>query len=573
MKCANCGTENEELETVCVYCGEPLDAQEESPKKGKKVKHSQKKSSHFSGKKLVKPLAVVAAVLVVVILAVLVVSSFTSGGKFDMIDRTALPVIFDDETIYFLTDGGKIDSRLDAEGIKEWNASMDGNVAYFTAQEEEDVMVYVLAGENVYPVTENVDQILMAETGSALAYVLEEELYVYTVDKKTTEKVVSDVEKIVTISPDGKTLAYVGLDGFSYVINDGKVVEIGEDVTVISVSDGGKYIYTIEENEEGDTCLVLRNLKGVVGVVAVGVKDTQTATPGAGNNGNTTGDNNGTTDDGNKNEGGDQPSAQTTTTNVTIPLFYTNKDHTQLIFQAQGRSGYKWYAVEKKELEDEKHDLSGADLLRPVMPAQAQSYTRGDLMILGMDSISDMVYSAADAEDESLKLVYINQKWETSTLVSKVTNVQVGEDGENVFYVKNARLFTISAEAGAQSLQVADDVKSFQVTSDGKGVYFVDEDDCLYYSKSSGSAKMVAEGVDALYITQDGYALFTFEDSLYGVKGTGKVETLVEDFTGGQVWIAAECTYYVVDEDDSMTVYAATRGVKFEKLGVLLEEE
>lgn len=507
---------------------------------------SQKRS--FSGRKLILPLAIVAVVLVVVIVAMMILPGMLSGEKFSLIDRAAMPVMFDDETIYFLAGGEKIDSRMDADSIVKWNASMDGNVVCFTVQEDEDEVMYILSDSNVYTVTENMTQFVMAESGKVVTYVLEEELYAYTVSKMTSEKIASDVESIQTISPDGKTVAYVDMDGITRVISGDNVMEMEEDVTVISVSDDGKYIYTIEENEDGETCLFLRNMKGVVGVVAVDVKYSTS----------------------NKNEN-DQTTTQATNTDAV--LFYTNKDHSQLIFQAKGKSDYKWYAAEKKELNDEKHDLSGADLLVPVIPENAQTYTRDNLVILGVDSISDMVYSTAKADEEYVKLVYVDSKWNTSTLVSKVTNVQVGADGENVFYMKNDRLFSIAAEAGAQSAQLADGVALFKVTADGSGVYFVDEDDVLYYCKSNGTVKQIAETAESLYVAQDGYAFYTFEDSLYAAKGTGKVTTVVEDFTDGEIEVCADCTYYVMDEDDSLCIYVATSGTKFEKLGVLMEAE
>lgn len=541
MKCAKCGTVNGRKERFCVDCGEPLTDHGTRTRTRKKAK----------SKTVLKIGAIAAGVLLVAALVVLVILNFPSGGGFETVDRVILPFTFDDETIYFLADGEKIDSRLDAEKIEDWNVSMDGTVAYFTVREEEDEMLYVLSGKDVLSVTENARQIIMSETGSAVAYVQEEELYIYRVDKMTTEKIASDVEQVCTISPDGKTIAYTGIDGQSYVYSDGKVVEMGEGVLVISLSDGGKYIYTVEENSEGDRCLCLHNLKGMIGIVAVGVKEKQPDQQPAPDT---------------------TPDEEAENVRADIPLFYTNKDHTQLIFQSRVKSGYKWYAVEKKGLEDDRHDLSGADILKPILSDNAQSYIRGNLMILGVDSVTDLVYSTADVDEENLKLVYLNDQWQTSTLVSKVNDVRIDEDGETIFYRKNDKLFSIAVEAGAQSRQLAEEVKSFQVRLDGKGLYYLDEYDILYYCKNGGQPQQVAEEVTTFYVTADGYVLYTDEYSLYSAKGADKQRTLVEDFRPGYVLAEADCTYYVANEDDSMTVYAANGGVKFQKLGVLLEE-
>lgn len=470
---------------------------------------------------------ITAAVLVLLVLIVVVSSNMSAGGKFDMMDREVIYKAFDDETIYFLTNGEKVDSRLDAEKLESWNTSMDGNVAYFTVKEGKDVVLYVLSGKDVLYVTENADQVMMTETGSAVAYIENEELYLYDVNKASAEKVATEVESLMTISPDGKTVAFMGLDDMTYLCNEGKLTEMTEETTVVSISNGGKYIYCIEMNEEDVPCLYLYNLKGNVGLVAEDV-NTENAT------------------------------------------FYTNKEHTQLIFQAMGRSDYKWYAVEKKELEDEKHDLSSTDLFAPVVPVGAQRYDRDGLIVLGVESLSGMAYSTADVDDETAKLVFVNSGWETSILVSKVTNIQINANGDKIYYMKSGRLFSIEAKARAQSNQLADDVVSYVITSDGKTVYYIDENEILYYQKGEKNLEL-SEDVQQLYVTHDGYALFVSEDSLYSADGS-KTSTVVDDFEAGYVITAADCTYYAVEEDASLTFYISANGLKFKDIGVLLED-
>lgn len=549
MKCANCGTVNSEQETVCKYCGEPLKNEE-------KTRQERTGRKPSSGKKLpVKALVAVGAVVLAVLLIVIVAMNLPSGGgDYHVADRTVLPVTFDDDTIYFLAGGDKIDSRLDSDEIIDWVSSMDGGVVYFSAKEGSDIMVYVLSGKSVLPVTENVDQVLLSESGAALAYVLDEELYLYRVEKKTTEKLASDVEQIITISPDGETVAYMSTDDVCYIQSGKSVLEMGEDITVVSVSDEGKYIYTIEEDEDGQMCLNLYNMKGSVGVVATGVKYEQSpvsTTPTDKEGSNTT---------------------ENVTDTVVAPLFYTNADHSQLIFQAEARSGYKWYAAEKNGLEDDNHDLTAADLLTPVLPSNVQTCTRQDLKVLGVDSLSDALYTTSNVDDESMKMVYVDADWQTATLVSKVTNVQIDVNGELAYYMKNGSVHCVEVSAGAQPKTLAEEVASYQVSSDGKGIYYMNGYSELYYQKTEGQARQVYEDVDEYYVNKDGYVLFTSEYGLYCAKGADSVQTLTEEFETGYVMVTADCTYYVVEEDDSLNIYAASSGVKFQKLGVLLDE-
>lgn len=496
------------------------DAEEYRP-----TRRASKKSGRLPGWLNGKVIALIAGGLALIVILMIVLSSLSSGGKFEMLDRELLPANFGDkDSLHFFVGGKKLDTKLDAESFNDWKSSMDGKVAWFTVDEEEDEVLYVLDGESILWVAENPQQITMSATGAALAYIADEELCLYTVDKKSSERIASDITTVMAISPDGKTVAYTDGDGLCYIYNDGKTFDLAEDVTVLSVSDGGKYIYCIGEDEEENTCLYLYSTKGQQGLVASGVNTDEDA------------------------------------------VFYTNKDHSQLIFQAEGKSGYKWYAVEKNELEDDRHTLNSADHFDPLTPENAQIYHSGSLMVLGVENLTDMVYCSSDKDDTTMKLIHVSGNWETSTLVSKVTEAQIGEDGKTIYYAKVDKLFTIEATAGAQSEQLADKIKSFTVTSDGAGVYYLNEEGVAFYQKGS-KVEQIGEEVEELIVTSDGYALFVSNGSLYSSNRGGKVQTVVDDFLGGSVEVCADGTYYRVADGDSYIVYGASDGIKFEELG------
>lgn len=488
-------------------------------------RRSAQRSSRLPGWLNGKVIALIAGGLALVVVLVILFSALSSGGsKFDMIDRELLLAdLGERDSLHFYVGGKMLDTRQDTEDFNDWQVSMDGQVAWFLVEEKKDEEVlYVLNDEDILYVVENPQQILMSETGTALAYIAEDELFLYTVDKKSSENIAADVTNIFAISPDGKTVAYTDADGLCYIYNDGKTAELMEEVTVLSVSDGGKYIYCISEDEEGADCLYLYNTKGQIGLVASGVC-------------------------------------------VENAIFYTNKAHTQLIFQAEGKIGNRWYAVEKDELEENVHNLNSADNFKPLIPENAQICEEGSLRVLGVDSLTEMVYQSYDVDDATMKLVYVSNQWGTSTLVSKVTEAQIGATGEMIYYAKSDRLYSIEAVAGAQSTQLAADVQSFTVTSDGEGVYYLTEEGNAFYQKGSKAVK-IGEFVEELTVTYDGYALFVSEGALYSADRSDKVKTVVADFVGGSVEAAADGTYYRIVEDDICIVYGASSGIKFERL-------
>lgn len=526
MKCPNCGAKNDDLATRCVQCDEELPINAQNKKR--------------VSKKLIAAIAGIGAALVVlvVVLALLMKGGSSSSSSFDKVKREILRCIFeDDEIVKFVYGGKKVDSRMDSEDTEDfrnWDPSMDGKSASITFREDEDNILYLYSGEKMLQIAENPQQYMMAQNGAAIAYLNEDdELYLYRTSKKGSEKITDDVQCIFALSPDGKSVAYADNDDTTYIYNDGKSRKLGDEVYVLTVSDGAKYIYGIAENEDDDDelCLNLYNTKGLVGEVS------------------------------------DKIDYEAN--------FYTNAAHTQLIFQLE--SG-KWYAVEKKG--DRQSLGAAADYLEPLVPENTQTYTYNGsyarVWVLGVNSLSNLAYAFRDIGEGTAKISYINSEWSPSLLANKVSASpypQLNAKGTMLYFCKSDKLYCVEVKEGAETTQLAEEVKQFVVDDNG-AVYYIDEYDTLCYVKKGKEAKEIwDEDVDELYVTNDGTILFVSDDSLYTAsKGSVKKKPVVEDFVEGWIYIAADCTYYVIGEDDEYLLYAATDGVKFEKVGTMLSE-
>ncbi len=525
MKCPRCGTKNDDLAHNCVSCGEELPQE---------TGRSQKRGS----KKLIAVIAGIGAALVVlvVVLAMLMKGGSSSGGSFDMVKREILmPVFEEDEIVSFVYGGQKVDCRMDAEDAEEfvdWETSMDGKSAIFTFREDEDTILYLYSADKMLQIAENPQQYVMAQNGAAVAYLTEDDdLYLYRTAKKGAEKIADNTQIIHAISPDGKSVAYVDYDSTTYIYNDGKSRKLGEEVGVLSVSDGAKYIYGVAEDEDDDDilCLNLYSTKGFVAEVSDKVDI----------------------------EAG----------------FYTNAAHTQLIFQLE--SG-KWYAVEKKE---ERRLLGSADELIPLAPEFTQQYTYSltGLQVLGVESLNNMAYVFRTYGESTAKISYINSEWSASVLAKKVEYnygaqyPQLNAKGTVLYYLKGDELYCVDVKDGAQTTKLAEEVIQFVVDGNG-AVYYLDEYDTLCYVKKGKDAKEIwDEDVEELYVTHDGVVLMVSDDALYSVsKGSVKKKPVVEDFVDGMLVTYSDCTYYAIADEDEIVLYAATEGVKFKKLGTLL---
>lgn len=449
---------------------------------------------------------------VILLAAVLLVRGLLSGDT-SAAGRTVQPVIMDDGTLYFLTGGTLIDSHLDATQVDDWAVSMDGEVACFRLNEGNSTVVYLLHGKDVYWVAQDPRQVMLSQSGQTLAYLLDGELYLYDLDKKTAQKQLEDVAAITALSPDGRTVAYTDSAGLSHLLVSGKQTELGSGLQILSVCNGGKYAYVLE----GDS-LYLYSQKGREGLVSAGV-------------------------------------------DLSAPI-YTNETHDQLIFRAAAKSGQRWYAVGKRELEENRHDLSTAEVLEPVLAQGTPCVENPRLTALGCKSLTGLLYCGTQIGQDGGRLMYVGKDWATSTLVSNAQDVALSTDGTLVFYRKGDRVFCAEAKAGAQSDQIAQDAAKLIIAPDGKGVYYLDAAGTLYYCKRGAEAVSLLDKVQQLDVTHDGYALAQTADGLYACKRSGQTTQLATQ--ADRVQVLANGTYYCADS----LLYGAAKGIKMKELGV-----
>ena len=131
----------------------------------------------------------------------------------------------------------------------------------------EDDTLYFVKGEELVKVDEEVNTFVVSAYGDSIAYIKDIEnhvgdLYLYNVAKENATKVDSEVyNECITLSPDGKTVAYVGncemeydswwgyyevMSGDLYVSKNGKEAEkLYKDAAPIAISDDAKYVYYI----------------------------------------------------------------------------------------------------------------------------------------------------------------------------------------------------------------------------------------------------------------------------------------------------------------------------------------
>lgn len=244
-------------------------------------------------------------------------------------------------------------------------------------------------------------------------------------------------------------------------------------------------------------------------------------------------------------------------------MIYISQDHTQIVYRADG----KWYACvnggEKIKLSSKISDLAPVTPLFGGFGYYADNVL--EIVTVCADDLNGIFYQGDDA------LYFLNKKWELEKVDSGISTATISRDGKVAYYRKNSGdLCRVTAGNLEDTVEVAEDVVAYRVVSDGSAVYYMDDDDAVYYCKDGKDAKHLGDDVEYLYLTHDDIFLFIEDYSknageLYMSKAGGKKEHVMSDCY--RVYLTSSVTYVATDYDSGtylFTMYSATKGGKFE---------
>ena len=115
------------------------------------------------------------------------------------------------------------------------------------------------------------------------------------------------------------------------------------------------------------------------------------------------------------------------------------------------------------------------------------------------------------------------------------------------------------------AFELAEDVRDFAATPDGSAVYYINEDEELIWQKGTKEGKRIADDVDYVFTTHDGYCFFESDDELFSVKDGGKKVRIADDLY--DIYVTGSVFYLWTDyEDGEFNFYACTKGNKLKEL-------
>ena len=444
-------------------------------------------------------------VLVGLLLTICVIAAIIPDGN-GYLATNEIQLTSNDDEICLFTEGKLVKIKTDAEGVSDFETSIDGEVIVFKYDGE----LYQIKGKKAKAFAEEVDDFSLSLHGDSVVYTvadgLEKTYYFAKVGGKSVEIFTDEVDltegqilSSYVISPDGKSVAYTvteGLETDLYYFNGKKSEKVaGCDGKVVGMSNGGKHIYAVVIDEDLSTDLFVYKKNG-------------------------------------KREKIDSCSSS---------RFALNLDGTEIMFFDDDRTYISVKGKEAKKVASAEVSL--------ILPRYTTTYSAGgSTVIYPIDSLYGHVYSSGStayfvAKKESKNVKLVNADSSRFTL---------DDSAEFLYYMDDETLMCLEIAKGenakSKAKEIAEDVVSYVITSDRKYLYYVSDNELLVVNGKKGGKPKTIEGDDvasSLVISNDDYVYYYCEDTLCATKGKSKGKAILDE---------ADCAtlsgyVYIVDED------------------------
>lgn len=477
----------------------------------------------FDAKKLVPIIIAVVAVMVVAVVIILAVNALSTPKEAFVVPEADMWFEYvkeDDESI-LLRDGAATDITVNGE-TSYVRYSLDGRTMAYL---DENGTLYAVYDGEENRIKKNVVSFRLSADGSTVAYVnSKDELVLFDLKTEDEEVVTEDIySSDYALSPNGRSVLYAEGDEEEYsvfVYVNGEVTELenGEGCLPVGIADKAKYVYYADE--DGALC------------VKFGKKDAVKLAK----------------------EYDDEEDV------------LLNADHTQIMYQVNEDTVY----VSIQGGDDVKLTSEGIGY----MAGLENAYTTMGTVATTLPIRDIRGQYFIDGEND---LRYIEKDLSTTTVDQDITALKVTDTLSMVYYVdEDGGLYR--GKGGSEDFErIARDVVKFDITSDGKSCYYLDDEDALIYVDKKGEDNKIAEDVESFCITPDDYVLYLTDyegdgsliptGKLYGSRNGKDGEQIAKDVVS--VSTTATGAYYLCDADiktSTFTIYGAAEKVEFEKI-------
>ena len=392
-----------------------------------------------------------------------------------------------------------------------------------TVVEDADDVLYVVTKKGVVEIDEEVERFWVSAYGDTVAYMKEVEdgvgeLYLYHVSNKKSTLIDEEAyEYAVVLSPDGKTVAYVGnceieYDWYDYLVtgdlfvskNLKKGEKVYSDAMPIGISNSGKYVYYVKDAEK----LYVNEEK-----ISSDFSDE----------------------------------------------FWFNKDLSELIFNDEGRA--QLFLAKKNETIQLKKD-SFTRMISPGELVTSYNYLDDyDSTVYDVDTFNETVMRIGG------NLYFMSKNGEELEKISgDIARYQMAADGKgflyldydgDLYYIKDITK-TTDAEKIADDL----DINRFYASEDLKKIYYVSDDELFYLTKGKGTR--IADVEQCVYSDEFGVIFFSEDEELFYATTSSKSKEKIMGETVNNIEILVNVLLFShVDDDEVERIYRLTGKDKY----------
>lgn len=459
------------------------------------------------------------------------------------------------EVLRIAVDGKPLDIKMQGYEQKICR-SLKGNVWCILSG---DNTLYTVEGETVTEVAKNVTDCVLSAGGEGLAYTDERDtLILYSVASGTKTEIAQNVDKAsgFVISPDGKSVAYTAPeDGTEntndasdshamYVFSDRKITRMGKGQIPVGISNGCRQVYytvTSDGSLYEPNSLYVGDLHGSNRLLA-------------------------------KSE-------------MLLDGFCFNADQTQLFFVSDGNFYICINGGEAVQLTSNGTPSLYLNLVYPKssVTSYIKSWNRfgGSVVyiIYPINNFAEHFYT----EYPTSRLLYLDKNLELLELGNgqETGFVELSNDANTLQYSLRTDngydLYLLNPTEQSESALLAANIRYGRLAPDGDAVYYIDQNDVLWYKKRQEEPKYIADNIDFCNMTYDDYAVFgtfgsTYDENkrgiLYSSKDGCEKQLIISDFWDTLFTYPTVTIAYANYDKESNThdIYAAVDGVNFVKI-------
>ena len=453
-----------------------------------------------NNKKIAIICAAALAAVVAIIIIIVIIANAAQGPGAAIFDRN-------DHSVLAFDDGGDLLLYVDGKEIKnslEYNGWSEPEYYYGCGVVRYNGGLYKIEGEKLREINDDVSSVYVSSNENAVAYVSDEDVYLYKDGKETKIYSIDGYLWTMAISPNGNVVAINARDDDGYVTylsKGSKAQKFSDEYLVGIVSDDASVMYATAFDDESEL-YVIKNEKA---------DDAERIKDNVGN------------------------------------LNCVSKDNKKILFTVSGNTYY--YAPDVKD--DEPIRVSKGSVT-PLFPENT---------VKALDDFKSFV--ALDGG--SIKLFSLNgDEFESETIVSSASNVSISLDGKTLVYTKSGDLYSVKASKNAEPVRLEKDIRSYDADATLTKIYISDDDSNLVFSdgRSKKTTKISSDVYDYA-VSMDGVCCYIDDkDVLYTTSGASKGNKVDKMSNTESVYTSGGSIFTAINDD---TLYISADGKTFTK--------